>query len=673
MVIGEADLAITVHLPPEGMIWNYETNKLEPCEVIVRSMIKADQYWERPEPPKDYAKRVAKEKEIRKIDPSYFDNELQKYRAREWHRRKFGVWFMNNGKMTYLTGLHYYYLTHWVIDIGYPDFRYADLKKAYFSSYCDQDPDCFGFVEVTMRRAGKTYWGGAYITEYVTRTPNTWAGIQSKVESDAKDVFGKAVVQPFRKVVDFFRPEYDKSQGDVPKKELRFYKTSKKGGQDAIEYDNRSELESSINYKNSKPEAYDGSKLHRYLCDEVFKTKDVNILDRHDVVKHCLLDSNRNIIGKALYTSTVEEMEGYIDHYIELWDNSDQLKKLSNNRTKSGLYRFFSPTQSFMYLDKYGFADEARALEELMKARADLADDPRALASFIRKNPTNWKEAFRTNGNDCLYNSIKIDNRLDTLNWKKDNYKKYDLLWEDEEKTKVKLSENSKGRFKFCWTFENDGDPDLANNVQIRGDNVIPKNILRFVIGIDPYDHNRTKSGGFSNGAAAVYMKFDSMNQDDSDNFIGIYCARPQTSQLFYEDMIKLCHYFGCQMLFEDQKQGIRMYFEQRGYSAFMMRDDKGNFGISASQKTHQEIVEHTELFIDDQCHRVKFPELLTDWKNFKMDDTTAFDLGMASGYALMAAAKIKTRQKMLSKRMVNKMPQLQRRYKLSKRPFFKV
>lgn len=667
MMVGVEDLKVKVFLPPEGYVWNHHKEELELCEVISRSSIKEEQYWEAPLPPDNYSKKLSKEKAMQKMDPDYIDPDLEKYRKREWHRRLYGVWVMINGKMIFFTGLYYFYLTHWRIDIGRPKFRYWDLMKAYFTDFCVEDPDSFGFTEVTKRRNGKTYWGGCFITEHATRTKNAWSGIQSKVEADAKSVFGKAVVQPFRKLPEFFKPQYDRTGGDVPKSELRFYETSKKGFIDDFEYDSN-ELETKINYRNSKPEAYDGEKLTRYLCDEVFKTKDVNVLERHDAVKPCFLaEDSETIIGKAIYTSTVEDIEGQIDQYIELWDDSNQSKKLSDNRTKSGLYRWFTPAQHTMYLDKYGYPDSEKGLARILAKRLDLADDPRALASYIRKNPTNWKEAFRTSGDDCLYNAIKIDERLDILNWKEDATERYDLVWETEEKKAVKLVKNPNGRFRFSWTFEKAGHPELANNVKIRGENVLPQNILKFVIGIDPYDHNKTKNGRFSKGAAAVFMKFDPLDQDNSDNFVATYLGRPQTARLFYEDMIKLCHYFSCQMLFEDQKQGILTHFKDRGYGAFVMRDEKGHEGISAHTKVHQAIVEATELFIEENCHRVNHSELLTDWKSFDMNDTERFDMGMASGYALIAANRMQRRQDVIIKRKKINVSKFQRTYKIRK------
>ena len=48
----------------------------------------------------------------------------------EFERRIKGAWFLNNGKPTYITGNHYYYLQWCKIDIGYPD--YWDRDRRFF-------------------------------------------------------------------------------------------------------------------------------------------------------------------------------------------------------------------------------------------------------------------------------------------------------------------------------------------------------------------------------------------------------------------------------------------------------------------------------------------------------------------------------------------------------------
>jgi hypothetical protein len=653
MFVGEEELAVEVHLPPPGFVLNDDTGELEPSEIICRSSIKEDQHWERPKRPENYDKLSKREKDLQKTNPEYFDSDLNAYRSREWHRRLYGCWFMNNGEYTYLPGPYYFYLAHWTLDVGPPKFKLADLHKSYFWQYCVEDPNCYGMVEMTKRRVGKSFFAACMLYEYISRTSNARAGIQSKTRPDAESVFNEKLIQPWRKLIDFFRPDFDRSKGDVPKSELRFFKTSGKGSKVEVEYNEGAELESWVDFKSSETHAYDSQKMKRYLCDEIFKTTEVDILKRHDVVKPCLENEDGDIIGKSIYTSTVEDMEGFLELYTKLWKESDVTKRNENGRTVSGLYRWFTPAQKIMYVDKYGIPDEERALTKIANEISGKSDDPRDAADYIRKNPRNWKEAFKTGGDNCLFNPIKLDDREVTLSFidEKDLFERYDLIWDDEvpegEIPKVRWIKNRNGRFRFAKDFF---ERFQANDVQRRGSSFLPKNNLRFTIGIDPFDHNRTKDGKFSQGAAAVYQKYDPLDSDNSEMFIAFYLGRPSSSAIFYEDMVKLCHLLSCQMLFEDNKPKIGDHFIDRGYGHFLVRDEKGHPGISGSPKTHQVMAEHLEAHIEDCCHRVIFIEMIKDWKELDLDNTTAYDLAMATGYALIAASKIKRVESKLSK-----------------------
>jgi hypothetical protein len=667
MMVGEDDLAIEVYLPPVGYVWNHDIGALERTEIIVRSSIKKEQYWERPKWPLNYQRKVVRERDLQRADPEYIDPELKEYREREWHRRLYGAWFMNNGQYLYLPGAYYFYLAHWTIDVGPPSFKIADLHKAYFWQYCVEDPLCYGMLEMTKRRVGKTYFAACMLYEYVSRTANAHAGIQSKTGPDAKIVFAEKLIQPWRKLIDFFRPDYDSSKGDVPKTELRFFKTSRKGANVINVYEDQAELESWVDFQNSGTHAYDSQKMLRYLCDEIFKTVESDIITRHGVIKPCLENESGEIIGKAVYTSTVEEIEGHITKYVKLWDESNFKDKNKNGKTKSGLYRFFTPAQKIMFVDKYGYPDEKRALEQIANDIAAMTD-PREIAAYIKRNPRNWKEAFKYGGDKCLFDPLKIDDRFSELGFIPEEklFERCNLIWDenvrDGELPKVKIIPNKNGRFRFAWKFN---DSLQANDVIRRGSQYVPKNSLRFVIGVDPFDHNRTKDGKFSLGAAAVYMKYDPFDADLSENFVAYYLARPSNSTIFYEDILKLCHYFSCQMLFEDNKPKIGDYFIERGYGAFLVRDEKGHPGVSASQKTHQVLAECIEAFIDEHCHRVMFMDMLDQWRKLDLDDTTATDLAMATGYTLMAASRILRREKLVSRMQKVNPSQFIRKYKI--------
>lgn len=642
---------IKVNLQPSGIVWNVLTNEWEKRDILARSAKPEYQYWERPLPPQDYELKRKKEILTQKTAPEYYNPELQDYRNQEWDRRLNGLWFMNGGKVTYLTGLHYFYLTHWKIDVGYPSFRTTDMFFFYFLEYCVQDPNCLGMIEVTKRRQGKTMRAGAFLFELTSRSKNKNAGIQSKTFDDARDnVFAKGIVMPFKYLIDFFVPIYDTEKGQTPKSELRFFKTNKRGAAD-FDFDKKIELESEITFKSADKFAYDGKKVHRYLADEAGKTKNVDVYERHQVVQFCLQEEE-NIIGKALYTTTVEEMEDGGASFKELWMASDQTKKNANGRTKSGLYQYFMPAYKTLFYNKFGEPDEQKAKEFYMAERDALRDDNRALASFIRKNPFTIEEAFFSEAESCIYDALAINRQKESITWidKKDLYLQGDFVWENGVRdSKVVFVEKSNGKFKV-HNKANIFDLSSYNKVEEYGTKKVPKNNTKYAIAVDPFDHSITTSNERSDGAAYAYRRYDAMDEL-SETFLVQYINRPDKAEIFYEDMIRLCHFFGCEILSEDNKVGLIKYFEYRGYERFLTRmPNSSKYGISATVKTHQQIAEETENYHLDNLHKVIFVELLDDWLHFNINKTTKFDAAMAAGYTLIAASNSKFAQKVEKK-----------------------
>lgn len=636
---------VTVTIPPNGNVYNILTNQWEKRDIFKRSSKKENQYWERPLPPENYETKRKKEIAAQKTNPDYYNPELQNYRNQEWDRRLNGFWFYNNGVPTYVTGLHYFYLVHWKIDVGYPHFRMTDLEFFYFLEYVMQDPNCLGMIEVTKRRQGKTMRAGAFLFELVSRSKNKNAGIQSKTFEDAKEnVFAKGVIMPFKYLPDFFIPIYDTEKGQTPKGELRFFKTNKRGANDDI-FTEKIELESSITFKSADKFAYDGMKLHRYLADEAGKTKNVDVYERHQVVQFCL-QQEENIIGKALYTTTVEEMEDGGASFQQLWDASNQEDLDANGRTKSGLYRYFMPAYKTLFYDQYGFADEEKAKQYYINARDALKDDSRALASYIRKNPFTIKEAFFSEADSCLYDALAINRQIEAISWadEKELYLRGEFMWDKGVRdSRVIFRETSNGKFlvnKKLNVFEDFN----YNDVQEYGTKKAPKHAAKFAMGVDPFDHSIITSKG-SDGACYVFRRYDATDSL-SETFLVEYINRPDTAEIFYEDMIKLVHFFSCQALIEDQKIGLIKYFEQRGYERFLFRiPGSAKYGISASQKTHQQIAEQTEIYINENLEKVIFKNLLEDWLLFDIKNTTKFDAAMSSGYTLIAASGSKFAQ----------------------------
>jgi hypothetical protein len=629
-------------VPPVGFVYNFLTKRLERRAILTRSNKKSEQYWERQALPSWYKDKEKEEERLQLKDKHYVDTKLEQYRAQEWDRRINGCWFMNNGVATYITGMHYMYIQWWRIDIGYPKYRITDSDYFYFLQYCIEDPICLGMIEVTKRRFGKTYRGGLFVYDFPSYHEQARSGIQSKTGTDGKKVFSKSVISPFKKLPKFFRPEYDQSQGLTPKKELLFQSTNKKGkrSEEALDVE---ELESGIDWGTSEEMYYDGQKLYRYLRDEAGKTIEVNVADAHEVIRYCLLDDEGRIIGKALYTTTVEEMEKGGGNFKTLVKNSNHLevtvdgklqKRAKTQSTPSGLYTFFMSAKRTRHFDKYGFPDEKRTLEEIMKERALVAHDPRMLSARIRKEPLTIEEAFRIDGNDCHFNAQKLNNQRDDCVWRtEDLYERGNFVWKDGKRDgKVVWEKNPFGRWRMLRGFNLKAEE--ANAVIKRGANSFhPANAHRFGMACDPYDHDVTEDNRRSNGASLVKQKNNPHNFSDPfiNAYVCMYLDRPLTAEDFYEDMIKQCFYFSTPILVENNKPGIIKYFRTRGYTAFLTKL-KGykEVGIPSTPENKSMAMDLVESYVEDFAQLIYFVELLEDLLSFNVKKTQLYDITMA-------------------------------------------
>lgn len=267
-------------------------------------------------------------------------------------KREEGHWFYNNGEITYITGVHWFYLSFWRLDVGPPNYRVSDRDFFYFWDYCVVDPVCYGMADMENRRGGKTERANVIQYEYVSKTPFARGGTQSKTDTDAKKVFSK-LVRAWKRLPGWLKPL---DEGDSqPKTALRFYEPSKRDTK-AKRKTYGVALDSYIDYETALEEAYDGEKLHRYTRDEAGKTTKANVADGLDIVKECCVQG-RDIIGKMLFTTTVEEMEKKGGkNFKVIWEASDMDERDENGQTKSGLYPYFKPAWYCFegFIDEYG-------------------------------------------------------------------------------------------------------------------------------------------------------------------------------------------------------------------------------------------------------------------------------------------------------------------------------
>jgi hypothetical protein len=630
------------NLPPEGYVFNIITKQIEFRGVYKRSEIESEQYWKRILLPDWYQDTMKKwdefDKKKKDDEIEFYDERLEEYKKQEWDRRLNGFWYMNNGVPTYLTGLHYLYLQWWPIDIGYPKFRMPDLEKFYFMDYCIQDPLCMGMLEVTKRRFGKSFVAGLFVSEYITRTKMTNGGIQSKTGSDAKKFFAKTVVNPFRRLPKFFRPEYDMSLGVNPKTEMRFQKTNVRGkkAEDSVDKD---ELGSIIDHQSADTVAYDGQKLHRYVADECGKTTEVNVYDRHEVVRYCLLDDEGKIIGKALYTTTVEklttEKDGVQDAFKLLWEESNQDKRQDNGTTSSGLYRFFMSAKRTRNFDDFGFPDEDKTLDQILADRETVKNNSRALSARVRKEPLTIDEAFSTDSDKCIFNVINIGAREQYL---KENpvLKRHIIFYRDIDQTVRWRNINDK-EDDFHWVitqFPKTGEENKHTfDVKTRK----PARITDGAIAIDGYSNSQGGKYG-SKASAWIGRRYDLLNPEHTGKAIGHLYGRPQIKETLHEQVLLAAEFYGYQAWYEHNSDDYLSYFRERGRVGYL-----GTYPISTIDPAKRETTDRHKgfpttpfsltkqtdvgiMYFESHIDSIDFENLLEDAKKFDPNNRTDFD-----------------------------------------------
>lgn len=654
------------NIPPEGYVYDLQTKQIEYVGVYSRSEDPKEQYWERFPLPSWYKEVIKQEDLYNKKkgddDEDFYDERYEAYKKQEWSRRLNGFWFMNNGKPVYITGSHYVFLQWWFIDIGYVKFRIPDMEYFYFLQYCIEDPECMGMLEITKRRFGKTYRGGLFLYEYPTRTKMTNAGIQSKTGMDSKKLFAKAVVNPFKRLPKFFRPEYDMSLGITPKTEIRFQQTNVRGKKAEGGLD-KDELGSMIDHQSADIVAYDGQKLHRYFADEWAKTVEVNVYDRHEVIRYCLLDDEGRIIGKALYSSTVEKVEtdrdGVQDAAKLLWDESDQLNRMENGRTPSGLYRFFMTADRARNFDIYGEPNVEKTVREILADRASVEHNPRALAARMRKEARTIKEAFLTDSDKCLYDVLALTEQQDWLGYN-EMTEKGNLIWENGDKYYVerKLPDGTIEYKinKLLWVADENGEyekvkgwmPSEMNNVYERNGHFCPNGSYAIRIGCDPFKFDKTKDSRKSNCAAYAYQMPDYLNEDNpyNDMFVLKYVGRAASTDIQYDRVLKMAWFCGCKVLFERNVYEWKRYFQHEKCSGFLEwmpgEVEPGIYtGGNSENGVTQLISDYTNSYINKHIKKVYFKSLISEesgWLGFRIEDTQKFDDAMGAGIALISA-----------------------------------
>ena len=642
---------------------------------------KGKNYWEREDIPESLA-RIQSIFQWNEM-PSEFKSKWVDYIEEEFDRREEGHWFMNNNIPTYITGAHYMYLQWTNIDVGYPDFREANRILYMYWEACKADKRCFGLDYLKIRRSGFSFMSSSECVNTGTLARDSRVGILSKTGSDAKKMFTDKVVPISQRLPFFFKPIQDGM--DKPKTELAFRipasKITKKN-MSTIDDTGMDGLDTTIDWKNTDDNSYDGEKLLLLVHDESGKwLKPNNILNNWRVTKTCLRLGSK-IIGKCMMGSTSNALNKGGEEFKKLYNDSHPTKRNANGQTKSGLYNLFIPMEWNMegFIDRYGMPVLRKPSKPVLGVDGEMIDngaidywqaeveslknDPDALNEFYRQFPRTESHAFRDESKQSLFNLTKIYQQIDyndslirehhltrgSFHWK-DGIKDSTVIW----------SPDKRGRFLVSWTPKKG----LQNGVIEKRGIKYPANEHIGAFGCDSYDISGTVGGGGSNGALHGLTKFN-MDDAPSNEFFLEYVARPQTAEIFFEEVLMACVFYGMPILVENNKPRLLYHFKNRGYRGFSInRPDKHYNKLSKTEKelggipnssedvkqSHASAVEsYIEKYVGidlsgayrdmDDIGSMMFTRTLEDWAKFDISNRTRYDATISSGLAIMATQK---------------------------------
>ena len=626
--------------------------------------------------PEEYPKELRNIKTIFdwQTYPAEFKEKWHAYIDREFTRREEGFWFRNKSGSTYITGSHYMYLQWSKIDVGQPEFREANRLFFIFWEACKADKRCYGMCYLKNRRSGFSFMASSETVNQATITSDARFGILSKSGSDAKKMFTDKVVPISVNYPFFFKPIQDGM--DRPKSELAYRvpasKLTKKSITETSEKQILEGLDTTIDWKNTGDNSYDGEKLKLLVHDESGKwEKPDNILNNWRVTKTTLRLGSR-IIGKCMMGSTSNALEKGGDNFKKLYYDSDVTRRNKNGQTSSGLYSLFIPMEWNYegYIDSFGYPVFDTPEEPVLGNDEDYIDtgvidfwenevdglkhDSDGLNEYYRQFPRTEEHAFRDEAKNSIFNLSKIYEQIDfNESATRDGLvTKGSFSWENGIKdTKVIFSPNPNGRFLVSWV----PSKNLQNNVIVKNGAKYPGNEHVGAFGCDSYDISGTTDGVGSKGSLHGLTKF-SMEDAPPNTFFLEYVARPQTAEIFFEDVLMALVFYGMPILAENNKPRLLYHLKRRGYRGFSMnRPDKIWNKLSVTEKeiggipnTSEDIKQaHAaaiETYIDkyvgyneEGSGNIYFNRTLNDWARFDINKRTKYDATISSGLAIMA------------------------------------
>lgn len=630
-------------------------NKITGCTLVTRN-----QKFRRTEVPQSF-----EELEYDDDGEPVYTPDQEEFINNEVRRIDDGYWFFSNGVITYITGLHYFYLNYWVLEDGTrPDYRDSDRRWFCFQAYCESKPYIMGIVRVKTRRIGATSQACCYLVWVAIRQRRAFCGLTSKTGKDAEDAFNDMVMNGIRNLPVFIKPWVDDEETTTEVKFIRKRsakeKKTKTKGQTAYQYRG---LESKINHKKTTLNSYDSGRKSAILVDEGGKDEERSIHVYIPILKKTMMQGIERV-GFMLMPTTVNPAKRGGDNFKKVWDASDHF---TNKVPSSNLYRYYAPADDGYngFIDEYGMSmngeltvkQKAVIIEKVgedwpgntcadyIRHKRTKVKDDEELQEEVRMESLSINEAFNFGGIDKFLNQQNILAQKEYLRLNPPVFR-YITFQRNMITGIVEPYDDPKGQWKILMLPR-----PLEVNAKVEGDNGYfkPANTTTYTMSVDPMRNSGEAKYG-SKGAAWIIKKPDATDPLNSNLPIAMYLERPRWKKLFYAQLFMAAEYYGCKINFESDIKDAEDYAYELGLMSYLRKRPKST--ISPDRKFDEKFkkqygtpsndpfsfskqLELLKVYFDSYCHLIYFVELLDDAEKFDPEDRTKRDLTVAFGIGL--------------------------------------
>jgi hypothetical protein len=652
-------------------IYGTDIKLSEPPEIIEDWGYPTDtkmQYWRRCDLP-EYFEEV----EYDRDGNALLNHQQRQYAMEEVRRCKEGFWFYNNGIPTYITGKNYFYLQWWKLETDvYPDYRDTDRRYFLFLNHWENVPWCLGNIRAKKRREGASSQATSNLIYECIFFKNSFCGLTSKTQLDAKAAFTNMVSFGYRQLPVFLKPKQLNNKDSVTELVFAHKSVTTKGERGSV-IDTDTGHRSKIDYRAPGKNAYDGSRLSRILADEMGKWAiETPASEFLSIVSKTLVQGVKRV-GWVDMPSTVNELtKSGGAEYKKIWDLADVEKY--GGRTPNRIVRYFSPAfDGYVgFIDKYGMSvidapteeqakylienyvgsgditeeDVRRGAKEYLKSRR-IGLEGTALEEEIRMNPFDEREVFMARNANCHFDAILLTDLYERAKVNEKSVIEYgNWVWKDGKPF-------GEAEWQSCspdharWRMPNNFIIPTEQRVERQGSMILPLSHIQFIAACDPFQNSITEEGIGSKACAGVLNRFDKDGEESFFNrmMVSVYYGRPPMAELLHMDMALMCFAYGCQILIENKMDGgMRKFFMDNGMEAFMVKmPGKENYGIDPNPDNKALLVNLWEAYILTEGKKGKmiYPDVIDNEKDgllkFDINNTEPSDRVMGLGWLLVA------------------------------------